>query len=230
MARLSLGRRLSTATRWPVGVSLTSWRYMWRTTPMSRREVELGPGADRPPPLPAGFDTDGVQTHDDGVGTLFHRRYRIRIAGPACAAPDVVGDLPDDLDAFAPSEFARFIRLSGDGRCAAGDEYVVRMPGPWDGPVRVVDVSDASIRLATLDGHLEAGQIEFRAADHDGELAFTIESWARSSSRLTDFLYDRARMSKEVQVHMWVSFLERVRDRARGRRSGPIDIETRRIG
>ena len=44
-----------------------------------------------------------------------------------------------------------------------GDEYVVRMPGPWDGPVRVVEVTPTSFRLATLDGHLEAGQIEFRA-------------------------------------------------------------------
>jgi len=230
MARLSLGRRISTAARWPVGVTLTSWRYMWRTTPMARREVQLEPGAAEPPPLPEDFNLDGVQTHEDGVGTLFHRRYRIRIAEPDCSAADVIADLHDDLDAFAPSELARFLRVSGNGRCAAGDEYVVRMPGPWDGPVRVVDVSDASIRLATLDGHLEAGQIEFRAADDNGELVFTIESWARSSTRLTDFLYDRARMSKEVQVHMWVSFLERVRDRARGRRSGPIDIETRRIG
>ena len=31
-------RRLTTAPRWPVGVTLTSWRYMWRTTPLYRSE------------------------------------------------------------------------------------------------------------------------------------------------------------------------------------------------
>ena len=46
---------------------------------------------------------------------------------------------------------------------AVGDEYVVRMPGPWDGPVRVIASDELSFRLATLEGHLEAGQIEFRA-------------------------------------------------------------------
>ena len=28
-----------------------------------------------------------------------------------------------------------------------GDEYIVRMPGPWDGPVRVVEVT-LSVRFA----------------------------------------------------------------------------------
>jgi hypothetical protein len=47
---------------------------------------------------------------------------------------------------------------------AVGDEFVVRMPGPWDGPARVVSRTPTSFRLATLDGHLEAGQIEFRVS------------------------------------------------------------------
>lgn len=41
-----------------------------------------------------------------------------------------------------------------------GDEYLVRMPGPWNGPVRVVGRTPTSFRLATLQGHLEAGQLE----------------------------------------------------------------------
>jgi Domain of unknown function (DUF1990) len=111
-----------------------------------------------------------------------------------------------------------------------GDEYVVRMPGPWDGPVRVVDVGPRSFRLATLAGHLEAGQIEFRAADRDTqELVFEIESWARSASPMVNLLYNRLRMAKEVQAHMWISFLERVCKLAGGRMTGGIEIRTERI-
>ena len=104
------------------------------------------------------------------------------------------------------------------------------MPGPWDGPVRVVEIGSHSMRLATLSGHLEAGQIEFRAEEDDGQVVFAIESWARSANRLTDLLYARLRMSKEVQLHMWVSFLERVVKRSGGRRSGRIEVITSRVG
>ena len=101
-----------------------------------------------------------------------------------------------------------------------GDEYVVRMPGPWDGPVRVVAVSPRSFRFATLAGHLEAGQIEFRAAPAPEGLRFEIESWARSADRLSDLLYHRLHMAKEIQLHMWTSFLERVARASGGRLDG----------
>jgi hypothetical protein len=103
------------------------------------------------------------------------------------------------------------------------------MAGPWDGPVRVSARGAANFTLLTLDGHLEAGQIEFRAADDDDRIVFEIESWARSSDRLTDFLYDRLRISKEVQLHMWTSTLERVVDLSGGSMANGIEIHTRRL-
>jgi uncharacterized protein (UPF0548 family) len=110
-----------------------------------------------------------------------------------------------------------------------GDEFVVRMPGPWDGPVRVVSVTPSSFRLVTLAGHLEAGQIEFTASRDGDMVVFDIESWARSGDRLSDLLYDRMRMAKEIQLHMWTSFLERVVRLAGGRMTGGVDIDTRRV-
>lgn len=219
---LPLSRRLTTAATWPVGIGLTSWRYMWRTVPMCRTET-VGDVAT-PPALPPDFDTTDVQTADDGVGPLYHRRYWVRIRDAKLSRTALMEALRADLDAFAPSEFASFQRPEGDGPLAAGDEYVIRMPGPWDGPVRVVDATEDSFRLATLNGHLEAGQIEFRARD---DLEFTIESWARSADRLSDLLYTRLRMAKEIQLHMWVSFLERVVEHSGGRRTGCISIQTR---
>ena len=71
-------------------------------------------------------------------------------------------------DRIAPSEFATFQKLDVDGPLALGDDYVVRMPGPWDGPVRVVAARPDGFRFATLRGHLEAGQIEFRARSDRG--------------------------------------------------------------
>ncbi len=219
---------LVTLVRWPLGIILTSWRYMWRTTPMGRREEPGSPGSDAAPQLSPQVGRDGLQLVADGWGPAFHRRYRVRITGARCSSEQLVTALREDPNRAAPTEFAHFER--GDdatGWLRPGDELLVRMPGPWNGPVRVVHASPTSFRLATLDGHLEAGQIEFRAAPEDGRLVFEIESWARSGDRLSQLLYQRLRMAKEVQLHMWTSLLERVVELSGGRREGRIDIDTR---
>lgn len=222
--------RLATASRWPLGVALTSWRYLWRTTPLHRDEVQGSMEADSPPPLPPALQRPEIQTPEHGTGPLFHRRYRVRIRDSDLSADKLVQRVAGEPDSVAPSEFATFRKLRGAGRkMRVNDEYVVRMAGPWDGPVRVVKREEAMFRLGTLEGHLEAGQIEFRAYEENGLVVFEIESWARSRDRLTDLLYDRLRMSKEVQLHMWTSTLERIAAISGGRRTGGIEIQTRKV-
>jgi hypothetical protein len=92
----------------------------------------------------------------------------------------------------------------------------------------VVERTPSSFRFVTLDGHLEAGQIRF-AAERGDLLEFRIESWARSGDRLSNLLYHHLRMSKEVQLHMWTSMLERVAELAGGRLTGGIEIRTWRV-
>ncbi len=106
---------------------------------------------------------------------------------------------------------------------------MVRMPGPSDGPIRVVDVGPRSFRLATLAGHLEVGQIEFRT-DAAGEtgLVFESDSWARSSSPVLNLVYHRLRMAKEVQAHIWISVPERVKLSGRAD-DGGVELDTGRI-
>ena len=192
---------------------------------MHRRE-DAGTEADRPPDLPAGCPHDALQLPEAGVGPLYHRRYEARIRESALSPAEVMARVAADPNCVSPTEFARFRKTRGAaGALAVGDEFVVRMPGPWDGPVRVAEVSPTAFRLVTMAGHLEAGQIEFSARD-DGDLCFTIESWARSGDRLSDLLYRHLRMAKEVQLHMWTSTLERIAELAGGRLSGGIRIVT----
>lgn len=228
--RPSATSRWLTALTWPVGVGLTSWDYMWRSTPMHRREVSEPPAARHlPPPYPTGVDETDVLRPQDGRGPLFHRRYRTRIREARLDAPSLMLQLKRDVNQAAPTNFARFAKVLGDGgQLAVGDEYVVRMPGPWDGPVRVIASDETSFRLATLTSHLEAGQIEFRVLAED-PMVFQIESWARSADRFADLLYQRVGMAKEIQLHMWISFLEGVAKLSGGRMTGGIDIETHRV-
>ena len=219
---------MQTAVRWPTGIALTGWRYLWRLTPVERWDWPGTLPHDDVPALPDGTNLEALQNADDGVGPLVHRLYRVRIRTSPLSPEGLMSRMTSDVDAVAPSEFATFQKLRGQqDTMRVGDEYVVRMAGPWDGPVRVVDKTPLSFRLATLSGHLEAGQIEFRAARHDDALEFTIESWARSGDRLSDVMYSHLRLSKEVQLHMWTSVLERVVQLAEGRRHGPIAVLTR---
>jgi uncharacterized protein (UPF0548 family) len=186
--------------------------------------------ADAPPDLPGDADLSELQHLEDGVGPLAHRIYRTRIVGSPLTPEQLMARVSENLDSVAPSEFATFQKLEGDeGQLDTGHRYVVRMPGPWDGPVRVIASDATSFRLATLFGHLEAGQIEFRVSVDHRSLWFEIESWARNGSRLSDLLYSRLRISKEVQLHMWSSVLQRIVRLAEGKMEGGVVITTRTI-
>lgn len=197
---------------------------------MHRSGCEGSRDEDLPPPIDPSVDGDDVHRPDDGVGPLFHRLYRARIRDARHSPESLAAAVSEDPDRVAPSELAKFQKTRGtDGRMRVGDQFLVQMPGPWNGPVRVVEVTASSFRYVTLEGHLEAGQIEFRASGGDGLLEFTIESWARPGDRLSELLHHRLRMAKEVQLHMWTSVLERVTALAGGRLTGGIEIHTRTV-
>jgi hypothetical protein len=226
---MDVGRRVSAVAAMPFGVGLTSWFYVWRTTPIHRRETAGSIEADLPPAAPA-VAPEGVQRVEDGAGPLFHRIYTGRFADARWRAAELIERVSADPNFVSPLALARFRKSSGPPwRMQAGDEFVVRMPGPWDGPIRAIEVTDTSFRFATLDRHLEAGQIEWRARDRGGLLIFQIESWARAGDRVSALLHDRLRMAKEVQLHMWTSVVEKVGRRSGGRLIGGISIETRRV-
>ena len=196
---------------------------------MHRSETEAGPD-ERPWTVTAALVDDDLQRIEDGVGPLLHRRYCVRIAGAEPSAEQVIARLAGDPNCGAPAAVALFEKIRGDeGEMRVGDEFVIRMPGPWDGPVRVIGRGPASFRLGTLRGHLEAGQIEFRCRPVHGDLLFEIDSWARSGDRLSDLLYTRLRLAKEIQLNLWVETCLRLTREVGGRPRGGVRIETHQV-
>jgi hypothetical protein len=227
MTTVSRSARLRTVLGWPVGIAVVSWRYMWRTIPLHRSE-ESGTRADLPDLV---YDTsefaDQHQPLAAGVGPMLHRSYAVRIVGSSMTPAALIDEVSAKLNQASP-EMAVFHKTrGGHSALRQGDEFTVRMPGPWDGPVRVVRRDDNSFRLATLDGHLEAGEIEFRAEPEGQELRFEIESWARAGDRLSALLYNKLRLAKEIQLNMWSHFCVRAAKLAGGRPQGGITIRTR---
>jgi hypothetical protein len=101
--------RLLTASRWPLGVALTSWRYLWRTTPLHPDEAEGDLGADSPPPLPSELERSQIQEPNDAAGPLFDR-VRLRRGLPPGAdfrvhePPPRLQPIPDGGGSGGPSD------------------------------------------------------------------------------------------------------------------------------
>ncbi|QKG21834.1 DUF1990 family protein [Actinomadura verrucosospora] len=211
-----------------MGAGIALWRWLRTARTTHRGRLATGPGFE-PARIPD-RGGDRVQGLRQGVGPAYQRRYTVRIVGSPLDAPRLMERLRADVNAASPVEFAVFDKVSGASpRLDLDDEYDVHMPGPWDCPVRVVERAPLSFRFATLEGHVEAGEIEFRARDTgDGEVEFTIESWTRSGDRLADVLYDRLGMAKEMQLHMWTHFCCRVAEMSGGRMAGEVEVRTER--
>ncbi len=222
------GRRCVALLRYPVGLALSTVRYLRRAGSVERTE-EPGDAGDLPPALPETFVDAYLMTVDEGAGPLLHRTFRVLIRGADTDAAGLMERIRADLDRAAPAEVASFRKLRGRlGELRPGDEYVVRMPAPWSGPVRVVHRDSTSFRFATLADHLEAGQIEFAAHDVAGGLEFGIEAWSRPGDRAAAIVFDRLKVGKEIQLHVWTQFCVAACKLSGGRTEGPIRVRTRR--
>ncbi|MBV9338904.1 MAG: DUF1990 family protein [Solirubrobacterales bacterium] len=223
-------RRIATAATWPLGMAWTTWHYMWRILPVYRQETGGSLAEDLPPALPDGINREEILEPRQGWGPLLHRVYSCTIADTGMTHEELIALLSSDPNKVAPRQLARFHKTHGEeGSMRPGDEFLVHMPGPWNGPVRVVDSREDRFRFATLAGHLEAGQIEWRAWSEADGLCFAVESWARSGDRLSWLMHDYLRMAKEVQLYMWTSVVERAPRVAEGRLLDGVHVLTRRV-
>ncbi|MCC7052097.1 MAG: hypothetical protein IT355_02440 [Gemmatimonadaceae bacterium] len=169
-------------------------------------------------PVAAARDGD-AQDAGSGSGALVHRRYEVRLVGTGHTVASICRLMHGHLAELAPSGFADFEKTRGDDdRLRAGDEYDITMLGPWNGRVRVAEVSEEHFTLVTLDGHPEAGHITFSARDAEAEaetpgapaLHAVIESWARARDGVVDAAYSTLGIGRQVQTEVWVTFLQRL--------------------
>lgn len=211
----------------PRGLAGVLWRLVRPDVTVHAVE-QIGDHRDLPPALSDATLRD--QPVEAGCGPALHREFRVVAVGAQWDAAALIDRLAGDMNAAVVPGVARFDDVAGTGRMAVGDELVVRMPGPWDGPVRVLRRDATSFRLGTLAGHLEAGQIEFAAHDlDDGGLEFTITTWARAGDPFADLLYNTLGIAKEIQYLLWVEFCVRAAALAGGHAPDGVTVRTRTV-
>lgn len=213
-------------TRLPRGVAGVLWRCVRPDVPVHVVD-EIGDHRDLPPRPPVPSPRD--QSLEQGRGPALHREFRVRVVGARRSATELIDALARDMNRAVVPGVARFDYVAAGGAMAVGEELVVRMPGPWDGPVRVLSREPTAFRLGTLTGHPEAGQIEFAARELGDDLEFGITTWARAGDRVADVLYTRLGLAKQIQYLLWVEFCVRAAALAGGRAPEGVTVRTRTV-
>ena len=164
-----------------------------------------------PPVVPAHLVTENVQLEGEGFGKLLGRHYAVRLK--STLEPSALMDrVKQNLSALSPDELAAFEKTNGSAwALKLGDEFDIQILGPWNGSVRVIEVTPDAFSFVTLRGHPEAGKIRFAVTKGNaGELNATITSWARSRDAVVDLGYDKLGLGKGLQTTTWRTFLERI--------------------
>ena len=167
-----------------------------------------------------------------GSGPELTRRYYLDVARPRLTPAQLMAAVQADLPRFSPALLADFEQTKGQaGALRVGDEFHIKILGPWNGSVRVTDVGATFFELVTLEGPPEAGRIRFETHalnERPDALRFEITSVARSRDGLVAFAYDTLGGGKAMQEATWVEFCQRVGAASGGQALGPVTVETTR--
>jgi len=174
--------------------------------------------------------SSAAQPAAQGSGSKLERRYYVDLERSRLKPAQLMAAVQADVPSFSPGLLADFERTQGqEGSLHEGDEFHIKILGPWNGSVRVTAVGPTFFEFLTLEGHPEAGHIRFEVHPLDGRpdaLRFEIHSVARSRDGLVAFAYDTLGGGKLMQKATWVEFCERVAQASGGQALGPVVVET----
>lgn len=185
------------------GVPLATFRFLRREVPIEELQ---GPGRSGSLPIE---DPDAEHRENEhGVGPVLHREYAVSIRAPKLAPAKLLAIIAADPNVIAPTEVMRFGKTRGEiGDLRIGDELLIRMAGPWNGPVRVTERWEHGFRLAAVRGHAQLGQMELRARGKDGQIAMEIQTRERAAGPVFHLL-QRIGLVRRMQTHIWGEMLE----------------------
>lgn len=174
--------------------------------------------AGPPRPLAAADEPDPAHREDDhAVGPAVDRLYGATIEAPVLNAERLLAIVAADPNVIAPAEVLRFEKIRCRGRgLEEGDELLIRMAGPWNGPTRVTRRWTEGFRLAGMRGHPQVGQLELRARDDGGRISIEIQTHERAASIPFHLLW-RIGLIRRMQDYTWATMIGKASQLAGGR-------------
>jgi hypothetical protein len=186
-ARRHAARAGARTIGWAIGVPLATFRFKARRIPIERVAS------------PAEWVADG----------LVHRRVWAECDRPRLSALRLLNIIGADPNVVVPTEVLQFHKTAGDpGQLVVGDRFLIRMAGPWDGPVIVAARDDNGVRLESLPGNPQQGHIDLLVQDEEGRLRIEIASCYRPASRAFRALARFVPLVERMEIHTGGHILE----------------------
>ncbi|UOQ74070.1 hypothetical protein [Hymenobacter cellulosilyticus] len=106
-----------------------------------------------------------AQPASTGSGPLFERRYYIDIEKPALTAGQLMEAIQNNIAHYSPDLLAQFEKVKGQEQgLRKGDEFSIKILGPWNGSVRVTEVTEDCFEFLTLENHPRRAASSFRSS------------------------------------------------------------------
>ena len=158
-----------------------------------------------PAPEAQNINVEGRKTQSprEGFGQLWRKTYRLALTGADVTPERVVATWKEHFSDVQPPENRVYPPLFGmkEGQVVLIEAQTPGAP-PISTGVQVMEATPSSFKLATPQGHPEAGWVEFRAErGDDGVVVAQVQSVARASDPLYEVAF-RVRGSKE-QERIW---------------------------
>ncbi len=168
----------------------------WAAPVGTLRVEAVPPGA-----ISRNVDGFGAAGPVQGFGRLWHKTYRMRLAGVDAGPREVIKALKDGFPGFQPAQNRFYLPPEGIVPGAVVLINAMTPAGPLYTGVRVLYADDESFTFITPQGHPEAGWVSFDACEEDGVTIARVQGFARASDPLYELAFELA--GSRVQERIW---------------------------
>lgn len=168
----------------------------WAAPVGTLRVESVPPGA-----INRNVDGFGAAGPVQGFGRLWHKTYRMRLAGVDAGPREVIGALKDGFSRFQPPHNRFYPPPEGIVPGAVVLINAMTPAGPLYTGVRVLHATDESFTFITPQGHPEAGWVSFDACEKDGVTSARVQGFARASDPFYELAFEL--MGSRVQERIW---------------------------
>ena len=169
---------------------------------------------------------DGLpeQLPSDGVGALERKRFWVDIAGSRFSPEELFERLTTDFSRIVGDRLAMDVEPGTSARIVPGATITMSLPIRGHCQVRVEEVAERELTLATLEGHPISGAIRFLTEQRGDDVRFEIQLVDRAAS-LPDLVMMGA-AGGAMQDATWVAVAEAMVVESGGVARGGVQRET----
>jgi len=167
------------------------------------------------------FDMSGLQLPGTGFGQIFGRSFTTGLMSPSKSSREIMSALRRNINQFSTirAPLGKLNPADSPFTCVSGPDCseitvgnIYQVDGPlWINPyVMTTEATESLVEFTTMQGHPEAGVIQFSAQDFEAGTVFSINSQGQAATMLNYALYLTA--GYDIQTRIWTNFVRNVRE------------------